>query len=207
MVTRQVLWILVGVMLVMTGCARNRRVSSCDEVATTIGQRSSSLPVRLDRGDWLVDKRTAIWAVDEEQMNGPSRRIGYLVKTQYRQLRGGPLYETYDVTTLNRREKIGRIDQVGRATRFVPRRNQGFDTVDEGVGTLEDSVAAIFQTPRRVILTQTTERRLAFEAIDKNADGYLDADETRLMGDRIPSGDQNGDGKIDFQEFDALDQL
>ena len=135
------------------------------------------------------------------------QRIGYLVKTSYRQLRGGPEYDVYEVTTLNRREKIGHIDQVGRAFRYVPRRNQGFDAVDEGVGSLEDSVGAIFQTPKAITLTKTTERELAFEKIDKNGDGYLDEEETRMLGDRIPGADRNRDGKVDFAEFDTIDQL
>ncbi len=205
--TRQVLWILVGVTLVVTGCSRNRSMSRSDELAVNIGSRSTSLPVRLDRGDWMTDKRTAVWNVVEEQGESAGRRIGYLVRTQYRQLRGGPSFEIYEVTTLNRREKIGHIDQVGRAFRYEPRRNQGFQEVDEGVGTLEESAGAIFQTPNRITLTKTSERMLAFEAIDTNGDGVLDADETRAMGDRIPSADRNGDGKVDFQEFDTLDQL
>ncbi|MFV1958841.1 MAG: EF-hand domain-containing protein, partial [Planctomycetota bacterium] len=124
-----------------------------------------------------------------------------------RQLRGGPSYDEYTVTTLNRRERIGRIDQLGRAWRYEPRRNRGFEAIGAGVGTLEESAGAIFQTSQRITLEKTTERRLAFEKLDRDGSGRLEPAEMEGLGDRIPGADQNGDGIVDFDEFDKIDRL
>lgn len=204
MTTRHAVWTLAAAALLAAGCRSSRpRALAADGAPGSSG----SLAGQMDRGDWLVDRRTTVWKVLEEQERALPLQRGFLARTQYRQARGGPPYDVYTVTTTNRRETVGRIDQVGRAWRYVPRRNAGFDEVDVGIGTLEDSVGAIFETRRRIILEPTTERRLAFEAIDANGDGRLGPEETAKLGDRIAGADRNGDGLVDFQEFDALDRL
>jgi len=202
---RYVLWILAAVVLMATGC-RSRRPLPVNSTAALRGS-SDSLAVKLDRGDWMVDRHTRVWRVLEEQPDRPAAQIGYLVRCQYRQARGGPPYSLYTVTTMNRRERIGRIDQMGRAHRFVPRRNLAFAEIDEGAGTLETNVGAIFQTREPIILEETTERRIAFELLDQNGDGYLMGEELATVGDRIANADHDGDERIDFGEFDAIDQL
>jgi hypothetical protein len=177
------------------------------ERALSVGCVSGDIPVRLDRGDWMVDRRSKVWKVLENRPSLPPKHIGFLQQTKYKQQRGGGTYVLYDVTTLNRREKIGRIDQMGRAFRFVPRRNLGFAEVDEGSASLPDSVGAIFQSKQGINLVPTTERRLAFELLDKDGDGLLRDQEIAGMGDRIPAADTNGDDAVDFDEFSTIDQL
>lgn len=206
MVRRYVL-LFLAIAVFCGGCYSQRPKPMTKDRMLSVGCDSSGLPVRLDRGDWLVNRRNTIWKVMIQEPNAPSRHIGYLVRTQYRQARGGPDYDVYNVTTLNRREKIGRIDQLGRAYRYEPRRNAGFEEIDEGVGSLQDSVGAIFQTQFGIDLIETSERGIAFELLDKNGNGYLEKEEVAAMGDRIPAADTNGDGRIDFSEFDAIDQL
>jgi hypothetical protein len=204
---RCALWILAAVALATTGCRSRGPLPANSDAALRAGGRSENLAVRLDRGDWMVDQRTTVWKVLEEQPTSEAVQIGYLVRCQYRQARGGPAYSLYTVTTLNRREKIGRIDAMGRAYRYVPRRNQGFAEIDEGIGSLENNVGAIFQSRRRIILEQTTERRIAFELLDLNGDGQLAGEELATVGDRIRNADRNGDDAIDFEEFDQVDRL
>ena len=50
--------------------------------------------------------------------NRPPEHIGFLVEKQYRQARGGPSFHMYSITTRNRDEQIGHIDQLGRAWRY-----------------------------------------------------------------------------------------
>lgn len=198
--------VLVCLALAMASCRGGRRPIHPDGALTT-GSMSGGLATRMDRGDWMVDRRTKVWKVLESQPGAPAVHIGYLTQTQYKQKRGGTAFRLYDVTTLNRREKIGRIDQMGRAYRFVPRRNQGFAEIDAGLGSLAHSVGAIFQTKQEIQLVPTSERRIAFDLLDKDGDGFLRADELQGTGDRISAADTNGDGSVDFSEFDQVDQL
>jgi len=169
---------------------------------------ADNIAVRLDRGDWMVNQQTKMWKVMATGApNRPPEHIGYVEERQYRQARGGPLFRMYSVTTRNRAEQIGHIDQLGRAYRYEPRRNGTFDKVAIGSNTLELNVQAIFETPRDVTLQATNQRRLAFDALDDNGDGVLQAAEARAFGGRISSADTNGDGLVDFQEFDAIDSL
>lgn len=195
-------------------------VAACALV--TLGCRGASLPQienpgpdcddlasRLDRGDWMVNQRTQIWKVkvDQSLANMPPKHVGYVVGKRYRQMRGGPEFQMYTVTSLNRNEQLGHIDSVGRAVRYEPRRNRGFNEVPVGTGTLENSVAAIFDTLERVTLERTTQKRLAFEALDVNGDGLLQPEEMQRYGDRITSADANRDGLVDFEEFETIEIL
>ncbi len=204
---RSVLWVFAVVSLGVTGCRSRAPAPAGPDAALRAGRGGESLAVRLDRGDWMVDRQTTVWRVMEEQRDRPGVHIGYLVRCQFRQARGGPAYSLYTVTTLNRREKVGRIDTMGRAYRFVPRRNKGFAEIDLGAAGLENDVGAIFQTERPIKLEKTTERRIAFDLLDKNDDGVLAGEELDAVGFRIATADRNRDGKIDFPEFDALDRL
>ena len=193
--------------LVVSGCRGPSRCPPPDEPVLDIGCVESSSPLTLDRGDWTVSRRTAVWKVQVSPVNAPPKTVGYLVKRKYRQMRGGPEYYMYMVTTTNRREEIGRIDQMGRAWRYEPRRNQGFEETDLGSHELEVAVGIIFDTQRPVTLVETTERVLAFELLDKDGSGYLEKNEVAAHGDRLPGADRNGDGLVDYEEFDALDVL
>lgn len=204
---RSVLWILALVAVGATGCRSRGGLPADPDAALRAGGGSASLAVKLDRGDWMVDRKTRVYKVLEEQPRAQPEHIGYVVACRYRQARGGPVYSLYTVTTLNRREKVGRIDTMGRAFRIVPRRNRGFAEVDLGTAGLENNVAAIFDTQRPVFLEETTERRIAFELLDQNGDGQLAGEELATVGDRIANADRNGDEAVDFEEFDALDTL
>ena len=193
--------------LVIGGCCGTTPCPPPDEPVLDIGCIESSSPLTLDRGDWTVSRRTAVWKVQESQVNAPPKTIGYLIRRKYRQMRGGPEYHMYQVTTTNRREEIGQIDQMGRAWRYEPRRNDGFEQIDEGTHDLEIGVAAIFQTRRKVSLIETTERALAFGLLDRDGSGYLEKNEVEPHGDRLRDADMNGDGLVGFDEFDALDVL
>jgi hypothetical protein len=203
---RQLLWIPLAGALALAGC---RQVPHQRPEARTIsvGCETGGLASRLDRGDWEVEVGSSVWKVYETQRAAPARHRGYLVAKRYRQARGGPDYTIYTVTTLNRREVRGRVDQVGRAWRYVPRRDMGFDQESVGANTLENNVAAILGLPEAAELRETTERRLAFEALDRNKDGLLQMDELRVHGDRVARADTNRDGLVDFAEFDAIDVL
>lgn len=188
----------------------------------TVGCRSASLPrqvdvgtdcdaiaARLDRGDWMVNQQTRIWKVriDQSLQNMPPKHVGFLLAKRFRQMRGGPEFEMYTVTSLNRKEQLGHIDSVGRAVKYEPRRNRGFVEKSVGTGSLEESVAAIVGTLERVTLEATTPRRLAFEAVDVNADGLLQPAEMQPYGDRLSGADRNGDKLVDFEEFAAVENL
>ena len=193
--------------LVVTGCCGTSTCPPPEEPVLDIGCIESCSPMTLDRGDWTVSRRTAVWKVQESQVNAPPKTIGYLVKRKYRQMRGGPEYYMFQVTTTNRREEIGRIDQMGRAWRYQPQRNHGFEEIDEGTHDLEIGLAAIFQTRRKITLEETTERALAFELLDRDGSGFLEKNEVAPHGDRLAGADRNGDGLVGFDEFDALDVL
>lgn len=171
------------------------------------GPNGLDRPIDLDRGDWVTSERTQVWKIIEEQRGAIGVHRGYLVAREYRQMRGGPSYTLYTVTGLNRRDRLGHIDQMGRAFRYAPNFNAGFDEVDVGTSTLPNSVGAILQTQRPITLEPTNERRLAFESLDKDRSGVLEVAEIEGKGDRIRGADTNADGVIDFQEFDALDVL
>lgn len=173
-----------------------------------LGPDCDNLALRLDRSDWMVNKATRVSQVMSARApNRPPEHIGFLVQRQYRQMRGGPEFTMYSVTTLDRNEQIGHIDQLGRAVRYEPRRNGTFADVPVGSNTLARNVQAIFDTKFRITFAPTNERRIAFNNLDANGDGFLQGTETASFGDRITGADTNGDGVVDFQEFDAIDVL
>ena len=201
---RNLIWLCALVMLATAAC----KTSAGGPRSVPGSEDGSNLALRLDRSNWMVNKHTTVSNVLARRApNRPPEHIGYLVKRQYREMRGGPEFRVYSVTTLNRDEQIGHIDQLGRAYRYEPRRNGSFDTVSVGANTLESNIAAIFDTLDRVTVTATNERRLAFNALDANGDGLLQIAETRSFGDRDSGADINGDGVVDFAEFDAVDVL
>jgi len=172
--------------------------TSCDQIAS-----------RLDRGDWMVSDDKRVWKVRIAQSleNAPPRDAGYLVEKEYRQMRGGPKFKMYSVTSMNRDEQLGHIDSLGRAVRYEPQRNYGFKEVPAGTGTLENNVGSIFNTVEMITLESTSERRIAFENLDRNKDGLLQMDEAKRFGSTISRADANQDGLVDFDEFSAIDAL
>ncbi len=191
--------------LAVTGCATQPGgpcgpcgPTTCDEIAS-----------RLDRGDWMVSDDTKIWKVKIAQslVLAPPRHAGYVVEKEYRQMRGGPRFRMYTVTSLNRNEQLGHIDSMGRAVRYEPQRNFGFKEVDVGTGTLENNVGAIFDTVEMVTLEPTSERQIAFENLDRNGDGLLQMEEAKRFGGSISRADANRDGVVDFDEFNAIESL
>ncbi len=165
------------------------------------------LATRIDRGGWMVSRESKVFKVYESIGGQPERHIGYVVASRYQQARGGPAFPLHIVSTLHRDDQIGHIDSIGRAVRYEPKRDGTFSHEPVGAGTLTDGVAAIFGTNRPVRLEETSERRLAFEALDQNGDGLLQPAETSSYGGRLQKADANGDGGIDFNEFDILDTL
>jgi hypothetical protein len=159
----------------------------------------------LNRGDWLMGTQDKVWLVLEQSPTGGApKRIGYVTSRRYREVRGGPQFTMYEVTTLDRKEVIGMVDSLGNATRF----RWAFGGVDQekvGNAPLPLSVQAIFATVRPLTLEETTERSLAFEALDKNGDGLLDREEFPRLADRVGGADRDRNGKIDRQEFEDAD--
>lgn len=189
---------------VLPACASRSSVAD----ARTIARPEDNIAERIDRGDWMVSQGTKVFkVVAQGQANRPPRHVGYLEERRYRQRRGGPQFTLYSVSTLDRKEQVGHIDQLGRAYRYEPQRNGSFDKVELPSNTLEENVQAILGSSAKVSFESTSERRLAFEALDADGDGLLQAVETRSFGDRIAGADRNGDGVVDFQEFDAADVL
>lgn len=204
---RHLHWLCAVSALVLAGC-QSRTVLPTGLPTVTRPNDATNLVMRMDRGDWMVNQGSKVYkVVAASAPNRPPRHIGYVEERLYRQMRGGPEFTIYVVTTLDRREQIGKIDQLGRAIRYEPQRNGTFQQVDVGTNTREMSVAAIFDTLDRITLSPVSERRLAFEAIDLNGDGLLQANETSSLGDRVTGADTNGDGVVDFEEFDAVDIL
>lgn len=200
---RHLLWLCAVSALVSTGC-----YASVGKPKVHHPRDPETLAMRLDRGDWMVNKASTIHKVlAASAPNRPPRHIGYVEERQYRQMRGGPEFTIYVVTTRDRKEQIGKIDQLGRAVRYEPERNGTFKQVALGSSSRELNIAAIFDTNERITLAPVSERRLAFEAVDANGDGLLQPAETRTFGDRIAGADRNGDGVVDFEEFDAVDVL
>ena len=176
--------------------------------ARVVMRPEDNIAERIDRGDWMVSTGSKVYKVVEQaQPNRPPRHVGYLEERRYRQRRGGPEFTIYSVTTRDREEQVGHIDQMGRAYRYEPQRNGSFQKVELPSNALEYNVQAILQAPYVVSFQQTTERRLAFERLDADGDGLLQKTETVSFGDRITGADRNGDGVVDFEEFDAIDVL
>lgn len=197
---------LVVLALVVPGCASrggSRAPSPGSTDAAPVGELS------LDRGAWLVGTSQGIWTVQVpgDAPSSPPRRLGYVVARAHREVRGGPSFTVYEVYGLDRSEQVGFVDSLGNAKRFEPRRNGHIEVVDAGNSTLELSVQAIFQTMKPVTLDATTERRLAFEALDVNHDGMLDRTEMQGIGSAYGNPDTNRDGKVDWSEFDAAERL
>jgi hypothetical protein len=191
----------------LSGCAsRGRRAPS---TSSDLAQLAPASELTLNRGDWVMGQQTGLWVVEAQPavQNAPPERLGYMVSRLYREVRGGPTYTMFEVSTLDRSDVIGIIDALGNAQRFRPRRNGGVDTERVGNSTLAHSVQAIFATRRPVTLLATSERALAFESLDTNGDGTLDAEEFPRLKDRTASPDLNRDGKVDAVEFEGLDDL
>jgi hypothetical protein len=171
----------------------------------------TDVAARLDRGDWMRSTGSETWKVYEERtvdgQSRPPRHIGYLSARDYRQERGGPAFRVYEVSTLNRKEVLGRIDELGRVTRYDAQRNGTFVESPLVSSTLENNVGAIFGTPHMITLEKTDARHMAFEALDTDSNGALDAKETAAFGTRLSAADTNKDGKLDFAEFNAIDSL
>ena len=72
------------------------------ERTLSIGCVESKDALRLDRGDWQVSRRTAVWKVLASRPDSPPVLVGYVTQRKYRQLRGGPEYAIYEVSRLNR---------------------------------------------------------------------------------------------------------
>lgn len=204
---RHLIWLCALAALALPACQTSPS-GAARPVGWSPKDRCADPILALDRGDWMVHQGGKVWKVMAAPTgNRAPRHIGYVVDRQYRQMRGGPEFVVRSVTTLDRQEQIGHVDQLGHAVRYEPQRNGAFEEVSVGTNTLELSVAAIFATKERLTLAPTSERRLAFEALDLNRDGVLQPNETSAYGDRVAGADSNRDGIVDFQEFDAVDAL
>ena len=201
---RNLIWLCALCMLALTAC----RTGPSGQQSVQLDGDCENLALRLDRSDWMVNQATHISNVLAVRApNRPPEHVGYLIERRYRKMRGGPEFSVFTVTGLNRDDQLGHIDQLGQAYRYEPRRNGTFDTVSVGSNTRERNVQAILDTQDRITLTPTSERRIAFNALDANGDGLLQLAETQSFGDRITTADRNGDGVVDFAEFDAIDTL
>ena len=200
---------LLGVGLLVAACTSPEPFSRSTGQPgfTAAAVDSEPLAARMNRGDWMVATKSRIWKVFENQPSGPERHVGYLVGSKYRQVRGGPEFTMYKVTTLDRNDQIGHIDQVGRAVRYEPRRDGEFVEVPVGSSTREENLASIFDTRRTMRVEATNEIRLAFEALDDDGDGRLSRTETADWSGRVASADANNDGFVDFEEFAELERF
>jgi hypothetical protein len=184
--------------------------AGCLRSASTIPPPLPSAPpsddaFALSRGDWLVGEQAALYAALEHPFQGAPVRIGYVSERHYREVRGGPILTMYEVYGLDRTNAVGLVDGLGNAKRFRPRRGGGIDVESLGSAPLPLSVQAILGTTHPVTLERTSERALAFEALDKNGDKVLDATEYPRLSTKVSNPDTNRDGKVDFQEFMAAD--
>jgi|GEM_PF-3430393 len=163
----------------------------------------------LDRGAWLIGNATGLWTVTVPGDTPSSKpvRIGYVTARAHRQVRGGPAFTIHEVSGLDRDTPVGIVDSLGNAKRFKPLRNGHQEVEDAGNGTLSFAVQAIFETTKPVTLTATSERQLAFELLDADGNGTLDEKEFPAIKATRGSPDTNRDGKIDWNEFDADDDL
>lgn len=179
-------------------------------VAVPVGDLS------LDRGGWIVGQQKGVWKVTQEVQAQAPTLLGYVVAREHREVRGGPTFTMYEVTTTDRKDVIGFVDSLGNATRFVPGRNGTIEKVPVGNNRLDLSVASIFDTVRPVTLVKTTERALAIEALfaswDKDGDGLITRTEDPVTNEypaqpaqikQFLAADANRDGKIDRTEFEA----
>lgn len=179
-------------------------------VAVPVGDMS------LDRGGWIVGQQKGVWKVTQEVMGKAPLLLGYVVAREHREVRGGPTFTMYEVTTTDRKDVVGSVDSLGNATRFVPGRNGSVERVPVGNNRLDLSVAAIFDTVRPIELVPTTERALAIEALftsyDKDGDGQitrsddLDKNEFPPQPEQIKrflAADANRDGRVDRTEFES----
>jgi hypothetical protein len=204
MTIRLCIAVLLGSVL-LCGC----RAQPVSTTSTATSSEAADAVARLDRGSWMVNKRSRVWKIlkaDSRQGTAPLH-VGYLKENKYRQMRGGPAFQMYTVTSLHQDEQLGHIDTLGRAVRYEARRNGTFEEVSVGTGSLELSVAAILDTPERITLEKTDTRSIAFAALDTNGNGTLEADEIAAHGGLIRDADSNGDGIVDYQEFSALDSF
>ncbi len=204
MTIRLCIAVLIG-SVTLCGC-RTQPVSTTSTATRSEAAQAAS---RLDRGAWMINKRSRVWKIlkaDSRQGTAPSH-VGYLKENKYRQMRGGPAFQMYSVTSLHQDEQLGHIDTLGRAVRYEAQRNGTFEEVSVGTGSLELSVAAILDTPERITLEKTDARRIAFAAMDTNGNGTLEPAETAAHGGLIQDADSNADGLVDYQEFSSLDSF
>jgi len=186
------------------GCHASGRNHATPGIAT-----GSASDLTLNRGDWVVGRETGVWTATIPGATNASApvRLGYVTSRLYREMRGGPTFTMYEVTSLDRKDVVGIVDQLGNAKRFKPGRDGLIETEDAGNATLPLSVQAIFQSMKPLTLNKTTERALAFELLDANHDGKLDKTEFPRLADRYASPDKNKDGYVDANEFEMIDDL
>ncbi len=171
----------------------------------------------VNRGDWLVGKQTGVWMVLATPEPGQApKRLGYMTSSNHRELRGGPSFQMFEVTALDRKTVLGSIDSLGNATRFVPVRNS-VEAVPVGNNRLELNVQAIFDLGKPVTVEKTSERDLAaeivFNSYDHDGNGLVERDEKDIDKNEYPTNpvelkrfiaaDANKDGRLDKTEFDA----
>jgi hypothetical protein len=195
-----------ALLLLAPGC-QTTRVVPCASSAPTC----ADVAARMDRSDWMRAQGSEVWKVFEDRTVGgqsrPPRHVGYLIGRDYRQERGGPVFRVFEVTSLNQQEVLGRIDQLGRVTRYDAQRNGTFVETPLPASSLENNVGAILGSAKVITLEKTSARRMAFEALDSDHNGLLEGPEIEPFGSRLTQADTNRDKKLDFAEFDAIDVL
>ena len=202
-----------------TGCSSGPRSpwGTAQIVDETPALARPSGDFAVNRGDWVVGKQTGVWTVlaSPEGRDAP-RRIGYMTSSNHREVRGGPSFQMYEVTSLDRKTVLGSIDSLGNATRFVKVRNT-VEAVQVGNNRLELNVQAIFDLIKPVTIEKTSERELAAEVVfasyDHNGNGIIERVEGDPVQNEYPSNpvevkrfikaDANKDGKLDRTEFEA----
>lgn len=196
----------------LAGCA-SRPAGSTAGSATGATVSGSDLGARIDTSDWMVREGGEIWRVLEARtVNGETRPpvlVGYLEARDYRQAKGGPALRLYEVTSLDRRTVLGRIDSVGRIVRYEvdPATHLFTQRTLLPAASREDNVGAILGSPHSIQLEATSYRRIAFHALDRDGNNVLSAEELAGTGTRISSGDTNNDKLVDWAEFEALERL